>query len=368
MNYYLSLVLFLLGGVGCTSSPKKAPLKEWRLENLAQTQTLELKANQEYQAWPTNILNASKLIEVKGMHSNNLKTLPPWIGKLNQIRFWYLSYTGLQSLPSEIGKLDSTVWLYLEGNQLKTLPSEIGQLKKLKRLKVAKNQLTILPNAIGNLVTLNELDLLENRLKSLPSEIGKLSTLEILNVSDNQLTSLPISMSNMHKLDDLRLRNNRIQSISPNCLPKFLHTLDMSHNKIKEFPLSIYNSQKTLKQLLLQHNNISKIKISFPHFIRLQTLNLGHNQLTEIPVILNKSPLAYLLLNNNKLTDLPLGLSDLKSIRSLDLSNNRFTKIPACVFKLKNLISLDLSNNPLNISTDEEVALRKALPDTKIKL
>ena len=64
------------------------------------------------------------------------------------------------------GRLTS---LNLDANQLTTLPPEIGQLQNLERLDLGRNQLTALPPAVGSTCTnLRRLHLYDNQLTALP--------------------------------------------------------------------------------------------------------------------------------------------------------------------------------------------------------
>ena len=82
-----------------------------------------------------------------------------------------LSYNGIKSLPPEIGNLTNLRTLNLRNNELTSLPTEIGLLENLVYLNLCQNQLSALPAQIVNLKNLMELDMVGNPLKMPPIEI-----------------------------------------------------------------------------------------------------------------------------------------------------------------------------------------------------
>lgn len=114
----------------------------------------------------------------------------------------------LDSLPPVIGQLENLEYLVLDGNNLKRLPKEIGQLKKLYYLSVKFNDLRELPSSIGNLKNLEELELDHNKLKSIPESIGGLENLRYLNIGKNDLNHLPVSLWECRSLIELDIANS----------------------------------------------------------------------------------------------------------------------------------------------------------------
>ncbi len=105
--------------------------------------------------------------------------------------------------------------LNLSGEQLKVLPPEIGKLSGLTRLDLVGNRLAVLPPEIGELSRLTTLYLSDNQLTALPPEIGQLSRLEGLNLSDNQLAALPLELGRLTMLEFLDLDGNPLTSPPP---------------------------------------------------------------------------------------------------------------------------------------------------------
>ena len=152
---------------------------------------------------------------VTSVNNNQLKTLPPEIGNLNNLYTFYVYSNQLSSLPPEIGNLTNLYTFHVNKNQLKSLPSEIGNLANLSVFSVHTNQLSSLPPEIGNLANLSTFNVYTNQLRALPPEIGNLVNLSSFNVYTNQLSSLPPEIGNLANLKVLRIDSNNLSGELP---------------------------------------------------------------------------------------------------------------------------------------------------------
>jgi len=114
------------------------------------------------------------------LSNRNLKTLPPEIGSLSNLRELSLYNNKLKTLPPEIGLLSNLQDLDLYSNRIETLPPEIGSLSNLRHLYLNDNEIEVLPPEIGLLTNLERLFLQSNQIVTLPSEISYLTKLNIL--------------------------------------------------------------------------------------------------------------------------------------------------------------------------------------------
>jgi len=207
-------------------------------------------------------------------------------------------------------------------------------LKKLKKAGLKTKQLQLnsgrikkLPESICSYSNLNNLDLFNNSLRELPDWIYKLKSLEKLNLKKNRFTEFPTILFVLHKLNTLNLSDNLISTI-----------------EVERFE-KIYN----FKELDISHNSIKSLPIVIPKYFRLEMFNGSSNRLTEFPVALSEvKSLRCIKLSNNNISYLNDEIFEkLIHLTELDLSQNDLTFIPASIGKLKNLKRLNISGNKI---------------------
>ncbi|KAF7061907.1 hypothetical protein CFC21_068559 [Triticum aestivum] len=138
----------------------------------------------------------------------------------------------------------------------------------------------------------------------------------------------------------VNLSGNFIVHISPGSLPKGLHTLDLSRNKIA---------------------NVEGLR----ELTKLRVLNLSYNRISRIGHGLsNCTAMRELYLAGNKIGDVE-GLHRLLRLAALDLGFNRLTTAKALgqlVANYHSLLALNLVGNPVQANVGDD-ALRKAVTD-----
>jgi Leucine-rich repeat (LRR) protein len=196
---------------------------------------------------------------------------------------------------NNISRLDGIHWpislrtLILDNNCIRTLPGGLPPtLEKLSARHTNIQQIQTLPPNLKQLVVNFTL------LTKLPRRIH----LEILEAHTNHLSSMSLPT-------DWGLR---------------LRILNLSNNRLKEFPRSLPES---LEQLHLQYNLIELVP-TLPS--ALQVLLIGHNKVKNIVVTKRKTPLAYLQVTNNQLTfslvELQLMNDDFTWVKTVDEADN----------------------------------------------
>ncbi|KAF5835339.1 hypothetical protein DUNSADRAFT_7571 [Dunaliella salina] len=213
---------------------------------------------------------------------NCLDTLPPQLGRLQNLKRLGLAGNRLQELPDALGQLEQLEGLWLHGNLLKELPAPaLVGLTRLTTLVVSGNQLTSLPDTLGSCTSLQELTAAGNLLGSLPPSIGNLQGLRRLVLNGNRLEQLPAGMAGLISLKELWLQGNAMDG---SCLAMWL-----------------------------------------PHLRALEQLSLADNQLTQLPVPLSKLPeLTKLWVYGNSLRD-PFDMDAHPKLQSCWLEGNPFT-------------------------------------------
>ncbi|XP_047575221.1 leucine-rich repeat-containing protein 66 isoform X3 [Lutra lutra] len=128
-------------------------------------------------------------------------------------------------------------------------------------------------------------------------------------------------------------------------MPQPAATLDASASFLRDLVQSRLRKDWNIKHLDLSNNHISNISLSpLAHFHTLEILNLSNSSIRSLSLDLPSAKsswgkrhrssgrhrlpfLKLLILQRNKLTDIPKGLQNLKSLQSLDLSFNGITQI-----------------------------------------
>ena len=102
------------------------------------------------------------------------------------------NYREFKELPVVLRSYGSQVReIYLKWNHLKSLPSWIGELQNLTNLYLCGNLIHKLPPEV-EFTRLTLLDLNSNRLETIPSSIGNLETLKFLLLDENLITRIPL--------------------------------------------------------------------------------------------------------------------------------------------------------------------------------
>lgn len=107
----------------------------------------------------------------------------------------------------------------------------------------------------------------------------------------------------------------------------------------------------------LQKQKLKTLPEEIFKFTKLQYLNLGKNEITDLDRIGTFKELKYLNLERNKLDHFPVVVCQLQKIEHLALGRNEFEKIPDCIETCTELKYLDLWATPV-----------KSLPDCMTKL
>ena len=253
----------------------------------------------------------------------NIESLPPpMFHDLPHITEVNLSWNNLSSIPPSLLTLPNLQKLILRGNQLKKLPA-VTAASPSAPSSSSDQPLSPLP-------FLEFLDIAENLLVSLPDWLSDLFPgLKVLIVDVNNLTSFPLPLPP----------------------PAFqLTTLSASNNQLTEFPVSfLATSLPSLTVLNFSDNKLTDLS-NFPAFPDLETVQLGHNELTSIPTSLfGCSKLTTLTFFRNRLTSLPTSITSLSSLARLDLSFNQLSSIPEeQILTMTSLDHLDLRGNDLD--------------------
>ncbi|KAJ5580085.1 uncharacterized protein N7459_006070 [Penicillium hispanicum] len=260
-------------------------------------------------------------LETLDLHGNVLHSLPMGIRRLHHLRFLNLSNNALtmENIPV-IMEIPSLVDLKLANNKLQgSFSASVSQLCQLETLDLRSNELTSLPAELGELSCLKTLELGENQLTTLPFEALSKVPLSTLNAPKNKLggTLIPGSVDSLEKLQFLNIAHNAVE--------------------------------------VLAANNM----LALPS---LHSLFIGVNRIKHMPCISSWRSLMVLSAEDNKLTELPSGLVDLKNVKTVDFTGNDITRLDDKIGLMQSLSLFRIANNPLRerkfLSMDTEDIIR----------
>ena len=377
-------------------------------DSLDEMRNLHLSSN-SINTLPTGVFASLGVLITLDMSDNNISTLPVGVFNSQWLTTLDLSRNTIFTLP--VGVFDSLSWLItlnLSGNDISTLPVGVfHSLGRLYFLNLSVNSITTLPVGVfDSLSRLRTLDLSDNKLLLLPDDVfiyvgttqglltlnlrsNNISTLHAhvfdhlnelltLDISYNSLShTLPVGVFSMlGKLVSLNLCCNNLKIHAPQTFESLtlLKILDISKNRIKQFPPHLFkyidklillnlccNNLKTiasqafesltqLKILDISKNSIEQLP---PHLLEstgnLLSLDISENNLSIIPVTLfrNLSRLIYLNMSKNSMTRLP-SFDVQGQLQVLDVNENQITILKQVTFQnLKNLIFLSIAKNSI---------------------
>ncbi|XP_059505911.1 leucine-rich repeats and immunoglobulin-like domains protein 1 isoform X4 [Stegostoma tigrinum] len=176
-----------------------------------------------------------------------------------------------------------------------------------------------------------------------------------LNLSYNKLTTIdPSLFTELHSLREIRLDHNELTAIPEIGPPSAsLVLLYLHHNKIRSIEANHLSYYKSLETLDLTYNEITEIQNNcFPRQLKIKDLYLGNNRISMLePGTFDNlsSTLQVLRLSKNRISHLPVKIFKLPHLLHLELNRNRIRLIDGLTFHgLDSLEVLKLQRN--NIS------------------
>ncbi|XP_034513774.1 podocan-like protein 1 isoform X9 [Ailuropoda melanoleuca] len=186
------------------------------------------------------------------------------------------------------------------------------------------------------------LSLQNNQLQELPyNELSRLSSLRTLNLHNNLISSegLPDeafeSLTQLQHIYVAHNKNNLISKVPRGALSRQTHLreLYLQHNQLTDSGLdaTTFSKLQHLEYLDLSHNQLASVPAGLPR--TLAVLHLGRNRIrwVEAARLRGARGLRYLLLQHNQLgaTGLPAGaLRPLRRLHTLHLYGNRLERVP----------------------------------------
>ena len=240
----------------------------------------------------------------------------------------YLGDEGLSVLPKEVFALSSLEVLGLWSNGLETIPITLWDLPHLRLVILYDNPLERLPNRPGLAIDAATYLRLQNQFD--PKNIAGLWI-----DADGARNRSEFWIAELKTLTNLRELT----------VGKFSIEIGGSHDEPGPDVLWIVDSLAGLDSL--QHFSLRGWRLpGVPEAIRkverLKSLNLSGLGLENLPDWIGRLGLEQLAAVDNKLSEVPGSLRNLKRLQTLDLSWNPLGKVPEAVFGLATLEALSL--------------------------
>ncbi|XP_061670851.1 PH domain leucine-rich repeat-containing protein phosphatase 2 isoform X4 [Syngnathoides biaculeatus] len=246
--------------------------------------------------------------------------------RFSQLKSLNLSHNRLGVFPECVCEILTLTELCLSCNNLHAVPAQIGNLQSLQTLSLDGNRLSSLPNELGGLSQLSSLGLSFNDFNHVPAVLERLSAVDKLAMAGNQVVCLEVCallrMSHLKHID-LRLNGLRcVKSESPEAVTQLTH-LDLRDNCLDSLDLA---SVRSLETLHCQRNQLRALTVGGA---ALHKLHAGNNRLSAVSVFPVPNQLTHLDLSQNLLERLPDWVCDCRKVETLDVTHNLLTELPS---------------------------------------
>lgn len=271
-------------------------------------------SNNKLYFFPADVIANLQFLECINLSGNELKTIDELdFARLPNLRSLFISHnqinsisemafhnsTQLQILDFSSNKLDRLgertfegliriELLDLENNSFSELPDTIFERTKLHMLENINLARNLFVNAPLKALQrqyffITSVDLSFNNITDIPADNSVLVNIKKLDLSSNPLTNEAIKniLEEPKTVRELNLANTGIVTINHLELP-FLHTLNLSHNQITQLSENSFERTTLLQTLDLSHNNLTAFTKIWPLLRHLQTLNISHNPIATI--------------------------------------------------------------------------------------
>ncbi|KAG6593625.1 Receptor-like kinase TMK4, partial [Cucurbita argyrosperma subsp. sororia] len=311
-------------------------------QGLTSLQILSLSQNLNLAPWsiPTDLTQASNLVNFYAANANIVGSLPDFFDSFSTLQELRLSYNNLTGvLPKSLGGSGiKSLWM---NNQVMGLSGSIDLLSSMTQLTqvwLHKNQFT------GQI-----------------PDLSKCEGLFDLQLRDNQFTGIvPLSLMHLPSLLNVSLDNNKLQGP----LPVFDSRVQASFSSVNRFCKTTPGQCNAQVSVLLEVAGAFEYPISLAdawegddacqnwRFVvctdgKVTTINIGKQHFVGMisPAFANLTSLKNLYLNDNNLTgEIPVSLTTLAQLQTLDVSNNNLSgQIP----KFAASVKLNTKGNPL---------------------
>lgn len=253
----------------------------------------------------------------------------------------------LSNLKEQLGKKNirviDDVFEFLEDCHCKSFFKE-----NIKSLEVHASHIARITPRIGELTQLTILSIELGSISRLPHAIGNLTQLVHVSFEGNCLTGLPESFANLTELQVVNLSHNMLRGIpEPLKRCRRLKSLDLSNNFLMG-DITFPHEWESISNLNLLNCRLLKVPVSISRLTQLESLDLCHNKLVTLPPMGPLRNLISLHIQFNQFRQVPLSVRKLTNLRNLLVSGCEISKLPEWLGELTNLNVLMANANRIS--------------------
>uniref|UniRef100_UPI00398F63F0 protein phosphatase 1 regulatory subunit 7-like isoform X3 n=1 Tax=Pristiophorus japonicus TaxID=55135 RepID=UPI00398F63F0 len=250
-------------------------------------------------------------------------------------------------LAEQLNESRSGDMLDLHGKGIKKI-QKLETLPGVKILDLSCNSIEVIENLENN-CEITELKLYGNNIRQI-NNLDRLQELQILQLQYNRITSLRKGLLKLRKLERLRLDSNQLICVESREFSGLsqLSSLDISHNQLTD--ITAVNGLPCLEELLASHNKLCGV-VDLGRCNKLQELDLSNNKISEVLGLSLLETLTSVDLSGNVLCSTE-SLGSLCSLQELNLADNQLKSISSFSVQFPSLNVLNVANNNINFGEE----------------
>lgn len=346
-------------------------------------------ANSPLRKLPESIRNLKKLTDLELFNCPQMTEFPKELAGLENLQGLYFVsnknipaqslYDGLDAL-AEGGPKATLQMLYFMDNNLEVVPASLAGTEKLSSIDFSGNRIHKIERAFGKRHNLGTAVFSDNRLTEIPvieeadgsKWFAGIEAVETWDFSGNELTELPniFDATEPFYMGTVTFARNKIASIEGAATGEYrgvnAEILDLSYNRLEEFPVCIYNSAKgkeyssKINYLIMRANGMREFKkeaLEGANTYYTQSMDLSFNRLQAMPANFHAVTFPYMYgldLTANAFSAFPFIVLDISKLTVLILRSQRddegyrsMDQWPAGIGKHKGLNVLYLGGNDI---------------------
>ncbi|CAO1305307.1 unnamed protein product [Diamesa tonsa] len=299
-----------------------------------------------------------KVLKIQGSYLNNLNADAFYC--LFIVEDLHFINNKMGTLPNDTFKFAINIKrIIFDGNDFSVLPktllSNTSQLTDFELHNNIDSINTIPGSFFCNLKFLKSVLITNSSLKTIPHDVFYgVSNIENISLAMNGLTDVSINIfAQQINLQNIDLSQNNLTSFKHGNLPISLKMLNLSHNQILDIKSDVFKDLSNLEELYLDNNKIDNLQSKiFEDLISIKLIDLRNNTLgsmsSPLQGFIGLHYLETLSLSFNKINVIG-NLTQMQSLRELDLSNNNISQVSDIIWKQINSseMTINLSNNQI---------------------